>query len=418
MARFCWVGCPKEDLDLISGLDALLMPLNGGYTMMPPRARMVPGAAIPPPPPYYQNRIQLSQVTGSGQAMSTQQTDKNMSDSKPKAIKAFISYSHKDADLLNKLHEHLSALRRQGLLDDWTDKEIRAGGVIDDHIDRQIKHAQLYLLLVSSAFIQSNYCFDIEFKRACERQQAGEAVIVPIIIRECDWNIPELKRFKALPDDGKPVVSRHWHDEDAGFASVSAGLRKLLETWSGGQIGIKKKSSKEKFVPTDSHITVEQREELRKLADEIVDRLVARMSGKSDAEIRKVKGKHYQKVWGQFNERFNTKEHGLQSLARESFDDAKSWLRQYRGSKDKNFKRVNPQKYRNTLTKTIYTLAGKLGWPDEQLYSFAAEKVGCQTISGLSDLGNSQLELVRDRIRYEQTKSQVKSAQGKARQRS
>src|SRR5690349_18463559 len=125
------------------------------------------------------------------------------------AIRAFISYSHKDADLLTQLHEHLSTLQRQELLDTWTDREIHAGGVIDDHVVKQLEQAELYLFLVSSAFIQSDYCFEKEFARACERQQAGEAIVVPIIIRECDWKIPALRRFKALPEDGKPVMSRH-----------------------------------------------------------------------------------------------------------------------------------------------------------------------------------------------------------------
>jgi len=120
---------------------------------------------------------------------------------------------------------------------------------------------------------------------------------------------------------------------------------------------------------------------------------------------------------GIVNEHFNTVEHGLSSLPRETFDEAKSWLLQYRASKNKNFKRTNPQKYRNTLTKTIYTLAGKLGWIDSELYVFASEKIGYATpITGLSDLGNNQLELVRDRVRYEHTKRTVKTKQAKARQ--
>ena len=146
-------------------------------------------------------------------------------------IRAFISYSHKDADLLKQLHAHLSTLQREKLLDAWTDREIHPGGVIEDQVDQQIEQAELYLLLVSSDFIQSKYCFETEFARACERQQAGAARIVPIIIRECDWNIPELHRFKALPEDGKPVISRHWHSPDEAFANVAAGLRALIETW-------------------------------------------------------------------------------------------------------------------------------------------------------------------------------------------
>lgn len=333
-------------------------------------------------------------------------------------IRAFISYSHKDSELLTMLHEHLAALQRQRLIDTWTDREIHAGGVIDDHVKHGLEQAEIYLLLVSSAFIQSDYCFEKEFARACERQQAGEAIIVPIIIRDCDWKITALRRYKALPDDGKPVISRHWHTSDEGFANVAAGLRALIENGPFSKLKLKKpaKLAKVKFVPDERHVTEEQRAELRKIADEIVDRLTAKVAGESDDVVKKKKGKNFGIVWSQFNTHFNTLEHGLPSLPGEKFDEAKSWLQQYRASKNKNFKRANPQKYRNTLTKTIYTLAGKLGWADLQLYAFASEKIGYAIpITGLSDLGISQLELVRDRVRYEKTKQTVKSKQAKAR---
>jgi hypothetical protein len=130
---------------------------------------------------------------------------------------------------LDKLHQHLAALRLQRMLSAWTDREILAGSVIDQHIDREFSEAQLYLLLVSAAFLDSKYCYEHEFKRALEKFQRGEAIIVPVILRECDWQIPELKQFKALPLDGRPVVSRHWHTVDEAFTDVVSGLRKLIE---------------------------------------------------------------------------------------------------------------------------------------------------------------------------------------------
>lgn len=144
-------------------------------------------------------------------------------------MKAFISYSHKDSDLLTKLHEHLSALRRQDLISTWTDREISAGGSIDAEVSRALEQADLFLLIISAAFIESNYCFEREFSKALARQVAGEAHIVPIIARECDWRLKELRQFKALPDDGKPIISRNWFSADEGFANVASGLRSLLE---------------------------------------------------------------------------------------------------------------------------------------------------------------------------------------------
>lgn len=227
-----------------------------------------------------------------------------------------------------------------------------------------------------------------------------------------------MRRYKALPEDGKPVISRHWHSVDEAFANVSAGIRALLELGPLAKSKRKKqeKGAKAKFTADERHVTEEQRAELRRIADEVVEPLTAWAAGKSDDEVKKIKGRNFGIVWTQFNEHFETAEHGLPSLTREKFDEAKSWLQRYRASKNKNFKRTNPQKYRATLTKTIYTLSGELGWTDSQLYQFAAEKVDyASPITGLSDLGINQLETVRDRIRYELTKRGVKSSQAKAR---
>jgi hypothetical protein len=35
MARFCWIGCPKEDSALIGSLDSVLRPLNRFWPKTP-----------------------------------------------------------------------------------------------------------------------------------------------------------------------------------------------------------------------------------------------------------------------------------------------------------------------------------------------------------------------------------------------
>lgn len=46
------------------------------------------------------------------------------------------------------------------------------------------------------------------------RNSEGKALVVPIIIRPYDWNIPELRQFKALTKDGMAVDSRHRQNTD------------------------------------------------------------------------------------------------------------------------------------------------------------------------------------------------------------
>ena len=311
----------------------------------------------------------------------------------------------------------MAALRRQELVITWTDREIPAGGIIDREVDQHLDEAELYLLLVSPAFIDSRYCYEREFSRALKRQRAGKAIIVPIILRDCDWNLPELRQFKALPDDGRAVTGRTWHNTDEAFANVAAGLRQLVQSAPFSSPERKTHSRKKKFVPDDSHVTEDQRAQLREIAAEVADRLTARSAALPDAERKMKVGRAFGILWSQFNEEFGTTERGLASLPQTKFEAAKSWLLQYRASKDKNLKRTNPQKYRNALNRTIFGLAKQLGWSEEKIHAFAAEKLQLEQVESFKELGNNQLELVRDRVRYELTKRRTKSGQAKAKKR-
>lgn len=71
---------------------------------------------------------------------------------------AFISYSHADEWLKDELITHLAALRRNGELNLWHDRMIPAGGILDDEIDGRLNDCQLFLMLVSSSFLNSDYC--------------------------------------------------------------------------------------------------------------------------------------------------------------------------------------------------------------------------------------------------------------------
>ena len=53
-------------------------------------------------------------------------------------MKAFISYSHRDRDALDRLHTHLAVLRSDGRLDEWFDREILAGSEIDAEIQERL----------------------------------------------------------------------------------------------------------------------------------------------------------------------------------------------------------------------------------------------------------------------------------------
>jgi hypothetical protein len=142
-------------------------------------------------------------------------------------VKAFISYSHRDAWALERLHTHLSMLRRDGLIQEWFDREILAGGDLDSEIGEQLEDSEIFLLLVSPDFLASDYCYEQEMARALKRHEAGEARVIPIIIEPCDWKASPLGRLKAVPRDGKPVTE--WANQNNAFLDVVTELRRVIE---------------------------------------------------------------------------------------------------------------------------------------------------------------------------------------------
>lgn len=140
--------------------------------------------------------------------------------------RAFISYSHADDALRAEFDKHLSLLRRQGLLELWSDHRIPAGGDFEKHISAELESADVIVLLISPDFMASDYCFGIEMKRAMERHQQGAAILVPVILRPVDWHSAPFGALKALPRDGKPVVK--WQTLDDAFLDIVQALRSLL----------------------------------------------------------------------------------------------------------------------------------------------------------------------------------------------
>ena len=149
--------------------------------------------------------------------------------------KAFISYSHADEKIKDKLHIHLATLRREGKIEAWLDQEILVGANLDQTISSALSSSELFIAIVSPDYLNSNYCYDKEFQKALELQTTGKITIVPIIAEHCDWLNSPFRDMKALPKDGKPISD--WTNDNAAYLNIISELRRLLD---GTKIQIKK----------------------------------------------------------------------------------------------------------------------------------------------------------------------------------
>lgn len=141
-------------------------------------------------------------------------------------VEVLISYSHQDEALKNQLLKHLSLLKRQGVIRDWHDRDIEAGFEWRREIEAHLESAEIVLLLISSDFLASDFCFNIEMKRAIERHDQGQACVIPVFLRPCDWKGAPFGKLQGLPADAEPVTSNRWSSVDEAFVMVASGIRK------------------------------------------------------------------------------------------------------------------------------------------------------------------------------------------------
>jgi TIR domain len=144
-----------------------------------------------------------------------------------KAIEVFYSYAHEDEGLKEKLRTHLAGLRRRGLITEWHDRLIGAGCEWKNVIDARLESARVILLLVSSDFVHSDYCYGIEMEVALERHEKGDARAIPIIMRPVVWKELPFAKLNALPTNGVPVVT--WSNLDEGLADVAVGIERAVK---------------------------------------------------------------------------------------------------------------------------------------------------------------------------------------------
>jgi hypothetical protein len=128
-------------------------------------------------------------------------------------VKIFLSYSHKDEECRKLLEIHLDSLKRIGLVESWHDRRIEAGSKFEGEISANLESSDIILLLISPFFIASDYCYDIEMRRALARNEAKEAVVIPVILEFCNWQPLPFGNLRATPTDGKPISSFPNHHE-------------------------------------------------------------------------------------------------------------------------------------------------------------------------------------------------------------
>ena len=109
------------------------------------------------------------------------------------------------------------------MITSWHHRQMLPGDERAQVINDRLNSADIILLLISADSISDHTCYDIEINRAMEHHQAGEASVIPILLRPVDWQGAPFSQLPVLPRNQQPVTS--WGDRDAAFQEIAEGIR-------------------------------------------------------------------------------------------------------------------------------------------------------------------------------------------------
>jgi hypothetical protein len=78
--------------------------------------------------------------------------------------------------------------------------------------------------------MSSDYLHEVEIARIMEKHEKGKVIIVPVVIRPCDFGSLKISNYQALPlapGEGPRPVSR-WDDRDEAWLNVVEGLKRII----------------------------------------------------------------------------------------------------------------------------------------------------------------------------------------------
>ncbi len=126
-----------------------------------------------------------------------------------------------------RLKERLRELSQHPLIGEWIEHKIQPGRDWRQAIISHLNTAHIILLLISADFLASDFCYSIEMQQALQRHKAGEAYVIPIILRPIDIEKSPFGRLNALPKNHIPVIE--WSNHDKAFLDIVGDVKEAIE---------------------------------------------------------------------------------------------------------------------------------------------------------------------------------------------
>jgi len=152
--------------------------------------------------------------TGSPEDRSARPADR------PARDKVFISYSHDDAEWLKKPKTHLAPYMRHAPLVVWDDTDIRAGAVWKEKIGQALASARVAVLLVSPAFLQSEFIAEQELPPLLEAAESEGVTILWVPVKASSVRVTPIAKYQSAHPPDKPLEKLSAADRNQALVDI------------------------------------------------------------------------------------------------------------------------------------------------------------------------------------------------------
>lgn len=145
-------------------------------------------------------------------------------------LTCLIAYAPGDEAYVTEFNNHLKLLIKSNSITSWSAQEVKAGEEWQQEVIARIENSDIIFFIVTSMFISSDFCLDIQMKNALAKHKSGETVVVPILANFCDWKSAPFSHLQHLPKNSEPIDSRHWKSKDEAFANIVEEVKRTVKS--------------------------------------------------------------------------------------------------------------------------------------------------------------------------------------------
>lgn len=144
----------------------------------------------------------------------------------PKRI--VVIFASQDRGAYQALIKQLSNLKRQQLIETWSEEELRSGQLIEPQLSDNLREADIILILISPDYVASDEKYEQLLSAIALHERKGTH-LVPILVRPTEQKNAPYAQFQMLPRDQTAVSDAKGRAEDRVWHTIATALRHLIE---------------------------------------------------------------------------------------------------------------------------------------------------------------------------------------------